>query len=102
MEDTEQDGIVVGIDLGTTNSIISTFINGEIVMIPNQYGEYTTPSVVSINAEGEVLVGKIAKERLITSPNSTTSLFKRHMGANTKILLGSQDHRSNRWPALAL
>jgi len=81
---------VVGIDLGTTNSRVATYIDGKSVLIPNIYNEFFTPSVVSINDDGEVLVGKIAKERLITNPDLSTSLFKRDMGTDKKVKLGKK------------
>ena len=85
------DGIVVGIDLGTTNSLIATFIDGKAIIIPNERGEYSTPSVVGVNENNKILVGKIAKERLITNPELTTSLFKRDMGTNKKVKLGKKN-----------
>ena len=57
---------IVGIDLGTTNSLVSVFKNGKIEQIPNSFGELLTPSVVSFDEDGTVYVGKIAKERKIT------------------------------------
>ena len=53
--------MIIGIDLGTTNSLAAVFMDGEIRMIPNRLGEYLTPSVVSIDDDGTVLVGKTAK-----------------------------------------
>jgi molecular chaperone HscC len=82
---------VFGIDLGTSNSLIS-FGDGETTqIIPNQHGELLTPSVVSIDETGEVLVGKIAKERLLTHPTQTAATFKRFMGTSKKYQLGNQD-----------
>ena len=57
---------IVGIDLGTTNSLVSVFRNGKIEQIPNSFGEILTPSAVSFDEDGTVYVGKIAKERKIT------------------------------------
>lgn len=74
---------VIGIDLGTTNSLCVTYRNGKSELIPNKFGEYLTPSVVNIK-NNEVLVGKIAKEKLVTDPQHTVSLFKRAMGTNKK------------------
>lgn len=78
---------IIGIDLGTTNSLVTTFKDGNIIPIPNQFGEYLTPSVVNINEEGQFTVGKIAKEKLISEPFATTSLFKRNMGTSKKVKL---------------
>ena len=72
---------VIGIDLGTTNSLASVWRNGRIELIPNTFGEYLTPSVVSFEEDGEVYVGKVAKERLITAPSVTFAEFKRNMGS---------------------
>lgn len=73
---------VIGIDLGTTNSLASIWRNGRVELIPNIFGEYLTPSVVSFGEDGEVYVGKVAKERLITVPSATFAEFKRNMGSN--------------------
>lgn len=73
---------VIGIDLGTTNSLASVWRDGRIELIPNTFGEYLTPSVVSFGEEGEIYVGKVAKERLITAPSVTFAEFKRNMGTN--------------------
>ena len=74
---------VIGIDLGTTNSLVSVFRNGKVELIPNSFGEYLTPSVVSFGAKGEVFVGKIAKEMLVTNPKQTFAQFKRNMGTGS-------------------
>lgn len=79
---------IIGIDLGTTNSIVSCFINKECVIIPNSLEENLTPSVVSIIENDEILVGRAAKERLITHPQLTAATFKRFMGTNKKYNLG--------------
>ncbi len=79
---------IVGIDLGTTNSLVSCFINNECVLIPNALQENLTPSVVSIIENDEILVGRAAKERLITHPQLTAAAFKRYMGTNKKYNLG--------------
>ncbi len=73
---------VIGIDLGTTNSLASVWRNGKVELIPNAFGEYLTPSVVSFGEEGEIFVGKVAKERLITAPAVSFAEFKRNMGTS--------------------
>ena len=73
---------VIGIDLGTTNSLASVWRNGKIELIPNTFGEYLTPSVVSFGEHGEIFVGKVAKERLITTPSVSFAEFKRNMGTD--------------------
>jgi molecular chaperone HscC len=81
---------VIGIDLGTTNSLVVAYKDGKTIMIPNQFQEYLTPSVVSVNEDGEVIVGKIARERLITHAKSTANLFKRSMGTEKVAYLGNR------------
>ena len=76
---------IIGIDLGTTNSCVSVMDGGAYTIIPNSDGERTTPSVVSIKDNGEVVVGTIAKRQAITQPDSTVSSIKTHMGENYKV-----------------
>jgi molecular chaperone DnaK len=71
----------VGIDLGTTNSVVSILEAGEPVVIPNSEGARTTPSVVGFSKNGEILVGEVAKRQAITNPDRTIRSVKRHMGA---------------------
>jgi molecular chaperone DnaK len=70
----------VGIDLGTTNSVVSVLEAGEPVVIPNSEGSRTTPSVVGFAKNGEILVGEVAKRQAITNPDRTIRSVKRHMG----------------------
>src|ERR1017187_6605115 len=72
----------VGIDLGTTNSVVSVLEAGEPVVIPNAEGGRTTPSVVGFAKNGEVLVGEVAKRQAITNPDRTIRSVKRHMGTS--------------------
>ncbi len=72
----------VGLDLGTTNSVVSVLEAGEPVVIPNSEGARTTPSVVAFAKDGEVLVGEVAKRQSITNPDRTIRSVKRHMGTN--------------------
>ncbi len=75
----------VGIDLGTTNSVVSVLEAGEPIVIPNAEGSRTTPSVVAFAKNGEVLVGEVAKRQAITNPDRTIRSVKRHMGTSWKI-----------------
>jgi len=75
----------VGIDLGTTNSVVSVLEAGEPVVIPNAEGGRTTPSVVGFSKSGEVLVGEVAKRQAITNPDRTIRSVKRHMGTSWTI-----------------
>ncbi|GDX19670.1 chaperone protein DnaK [Actinomycetes bacterium] len=77
-------GKAVGIDLGTTNSVVAVLEAGEPVVIPNSEGSRTTPSVVAFSKAGEVLVGEVAKRQAITNPDRTFRSVKRHMGENWK------------------
>ncbi|MDR2737150.1 MAG: Hsp70 family protein [Gracilibacteraceae bacterium] len=83
---------IVGIDLGTTNSLI-TFCDNEngIKIIPNRLGKNLTPSCVSVSETGELFVGEIARERLVTHPELSVAGFKRYMGTGKKIALGSRE-----------
>ncbi len=75
----------VGIDLGTTNSVVSVLEAGEPVVIPNAEGGRTTPSVVGFSKTGEVLVGEVAKRQAITNPDRTIRSVKRHMGTSWNV-----------------
>ena len=92
----------IGIDLGTTNSLIAQFINGETRLIPNRLGHFLTPSVVSIGDDGKILVGLAARERLRTAPQSTASAFKRFMGTDKTFKLGNKTFRAEELSALLL
>src|SRR5574341_1819837 len=71
---------VIGIDLGTTNSVVAVVEGGEPVVIPNQEGSRLTPSVVGFTKEGEIVVGQVAKRQAITNPENTVFSIKRFMG----------------------
>src|SRR5689334_12421626 len=75
----------VGIDLGTTNSVVSFLEAGDPVVIPNSEGSRTTPSVVAFSKSGEVLVGEVAKRQAITNPDRTIRSVKRHIGTSWSI-----------------
>ncbi len=72
----------VGIDLGTTNSVVAAMEGGEPTVIANAEGDRTTPSVVAFAKNGEVLVGEVAKRQAVTNPDRTLASIKRHMGTN--------------------
>lgn len=75
---------LIGIDLGTTNSCVAVMERGECVVIPNESGDRTTPSVVAFTKEGERLVGKAAKHQAVINPQRTISSIKRDMGSDKK------------------
>lgn len=78
----------IGIDLGTSNSLVAYWTDQGPVIIPNALGEHLTPSIISIDDNDEILVGQIAKERLITHPQLTASAFKRYIGTDKLYHLG--------------
>lgn len=84
--------MIIGIDLGTTNSLAAYYTEDGPVIIPNRLGENLTPSVVSIDEDGTVYVGKTAKERMALYPESCASIFKRDMGSDKKYKLSGKDY----------
>jgi molecular chaperone DnaK len=82
----------VGIDLGTTNSVVSVLEAGEPAVIPNAEGARTTPSVVAFSKTGEVLVGEVAKRQAITNPDRTVRSVKRRMGTDWKIDIDGKNY----------
>src|SRR6202050_351258 len=82
----------VGIDLGTTNSVVSVLEGGDPVVIPNAEGGRTTPSVVGFSKTGEVLVGEVAKRQAITNPDRTIRSVKRHMGTGWTVDIDGKDY----------
>ena len=79
---------IIGIDLGTTNSLAAVWRNHHSELIPNASGEYLTPSAVSVDEDGAILVGRAAKERLVSHPERSAAGFKRDMGTARKFHLG--------------
>lgn len=94
--------MIVGIDLGTTNSLIAYLKDGVPTAIPNSHGEFLTPSVVGVDDNGTVLVGAIARERLLKHPDHTAASFKRLMGAQQIVKLGNQKFKPEELSALVL
>jgi molecular chaperone DnaK len=92
----------VGIDLGTTNSVVAVLEGGDPVVIPNAEGSRTTPSVVAFAKNGEVLVGEVAKRQAITNPDRTIRSVKRHMGTSWKIEIDGKDYASQEISARTL
>ena len=85
--------MIVGIDLGTTHSLVAVWQEGEARLIPNALGQFLTPSVVSISDTDEILVGRAARERLCTQPQHTAATFKRYMGTEHVMQLGKRSFR---------
>src|SRR5215469_2053691 len=94
--------MIIGIDLGTTNSLVAVWRDGKPVLMPNSLGEPLTPSVVSVDDNGEVLVGSAALERQATRPRSTVAAFKRWMGTNRTVELQKKTLRPEELSALVL
>ena len=92
----------VGIDLGTTNSVVSVLEGGDPVVIPNAEGSRTTPSVVAFTSDGEVLVGEVAKRQAITNPGRTIRSVKRHMGTAKKFKIDDKNYASQEISARVL
>jgi molecular chaperone HscC len=94
--------MIIGIDLGTTNSAVAVWRNGAAELIPNSLGHILTPSVVSLDEGGELLVGLAARERIATHPSRTASAFKRLMGSARETQLGDQHFLPEELSALVL
>ncbi len=92
----------VGIDLGTTNSVVSVLEAGDPVVIPNSEGSRTTPSVVAFAKDGEVLVGEVAKRQAVTNADRTVRSVKRHMGTNWTIGIDGKDYTAQEISARTL
>jgi len=84
-------GHIVGIDLGTTNSLIATIIDGQPLLIPNERGKFITPSVVGFTETGELLVGEPAKNQAVANPERTIASVKRLMGTDRRISVGDKE-----------
>jgi molecular chaperone HscC len=94
--------MIVGIDLGTTNSLVAVWENGAARLIPNSLGDLLTPSCVSVDEDGAILVGQAARERLQTHPRRSAAAFKRYMGSDKVFQLGQHAFRAEELSALIL
>lgn len=94
--------MIVGIDLGTTNSLIAVWQDGQPRLIPNSLGEVLTPSCISLDEDGTVLIGRAARERLQTHPERSAAVFKRYMGSDKALRLGPREFRAEELSALVL
>ena len=93
---------IIGIDLGTTNSCVAVMEGGEPVIITNNEGNRTTPSVVAFTKDGERLVGETAKRQGVTNPDKTISSIKRHMGTDYKVDIDDKKYTSEEISAMTL
>jgi molecular chaperone HscC len=94
--------MIVGIDLGTTNSLVGIWRDGEATLISNSLGHLLTPSAVGLGDDGTILVGLAARERLATHPPLTTTAFKRYMGTDRLLFVGHKGYRPEELSALVL
>ncbi len=95
-------GKVIGIDLGTTNSVVAVIEGGQPVVIPNREGARTTPSVVGITKKGERLVGELAKRQAVANPDNTVASIKRKMGQKSKVKMADKKYSPQEISAMIL
>lgn len=95
-------GKIIGIDLGTTNSCVSVMEGGNFTIITNAEGVRTTPSVVNVKDNGEIIVGEIAKRQAVTNPDSTVASIKTHMGEAHKVNIHGKDYGPQEISAMIL
>ena len=93
---------IIGIDLGTTNSCVAVMEGGKPVVIPNQEGSRTTPSVVAFTKTGERLVGEPAKRQAVTNADRTISSIKRHMGTDYRVNIDGKNYTPQEISAMIL
>ncbi|MCG8392445.1 MAG: molecular chaperone HscC [Pseudomonadales bacterium] len=93
---------IIGIDLGTTNSACGVWTDDGVTLIPNRLGEVLTPSVVGLDKNGEIIVGRTARQRLINHSDRTVAAFKRLMGTDHKVKLGKQTFTATELSSLVL
>jgi molecular chaperone HscC len=94
--------MIVGIDLGTTNSLVAVWLDGAAKLIPNSLGDFLTPSAVSLTSDGSLVVGMAARERQPTHPHLTATAFKRMMGTQQRARLGQNDYSAEDLSAMVL
>lgn len=93
---------LIGIDLGTTNSLVAVFTDEGPRLIPNSLGEMLTPSVVGYGDDGTLLIGRVARDRLLTHPQLTAARFKRYMGTHHEMTLGKKAFRAEELSSFVL
>lgn len=94
--------MIVGIDLGTTHSLVGMYGEDGPVLFPNALGDYLTPSVVSVDDDGHVIVGQAARDRMVSHPDASVATFKRWMGTPRETRLGTRNFRPEELSALIL
>jgi len=93
---------LIGIDLGTTNSLVAVWDEDKVIPIPNAHGELITPSVISVDEQNNIIVGKAAKERMVKYPDATVASFKRRMGTDAICRLNGKKFRAEELSAIIL
>ncbi len=94
--------MLIGIDLGTTNSLAAVWRDGAATLVPNAFGDRLTPSVVGLSDEGTVLIGRAARDRLVTHPHMTAAAFKRAMGTDRVFRLEKRSFRAEELSSMVL
>ena len=94
--------MIIGIDLGTTNSLVGIWRDGAATLVPNSLGHTLTPSAVGLGDDRSILVGLPARERLATHPALTQTAFKRYMGTDRLMFVGDKGYRPEELSALVL
>ena len=94
--------MLIGIDLGTTNSLVACFREGKAELIPNRLGSFLTPSVVSVDPQGNLYIGEAARERALLHPLESAAVFKRSMGTDRDFVLGEFHFRAEELSSLIL
>lgn len=94
--------MIIGIDLGTTNSLVGYYTPEGAKLVPNRLGKNLTPSVVSIDEDGQIFVGETAKERMLLYPDSAASLFKRSMGSQKEFILSGKKYTAEELSSFVL
>ncbi len=94
--------MIVGIDLGTTHSLVGMYGDEGPVLFPNALGDYLTPSVVSVDDDGHIIVGQAARDRMVSHPGASVATFKRWMGTPRETRLGTRNFRPEELSALIL
>ncbi|MCA9226190.1 MAG: Hsp70 family protein, partial [Planctomycetales bacterium] len=94
--------VILGIDLGTTNSVVSILRDGQPVVIGDEQGRRVLPSVVGFDSDGNLLVGETARNQALLAPQRTVKSIKRHMGEATRVKLGEQEFTPQEISAMIL
>ncbi|WP_286765776.1 Hsp70 family protein, partial [Rhodopirellula sp. UBA1907] len=97
-----EEPVCIGIDLGTTHSLVSVFRDGKPELISNAHGDKLTPSIVGVLQDGQIVVGSAARELRVTAPERCAWVFKRYMGQERKLKLGDKEFTPHELSSLVL